>query len=97
MSETNKIFVIIPAWNEGASLAAVLESLAPYDYRVVVVDDGSTDQTAALARSFPRVTALRHLINRGQGAALATGTQFALEQGADIIVHFDADGQMLAA
>ncbi|PWB38302.1 MAG: glycosyltransferase family 2 protein [Parcubacteria group bacterium] len=89
------IFVIIPAWNEGERIDLVLKSLIAFDYRVVVVDDGSTDQTATVVSRYP-VTLLRHKINRDQGAALQTGNEYALSRGADIIVHFDADGQFLA-
>lgn len=91
-----KVFVIIPAWNEEASIGEVLSHLAGYDYQVVVVDDGSSDRTAEIALTFPQVVVLRHLINRGQGAALATGMEYAVRRGADIVVHFDADGQMMA-
>lgn len=88
------ITCVIPAFNEEQNLAAVLTAVKPLVKQVVVVDDGSTDRTSAIARS-AGVTVLHHLINRGQGAALKTGTQFALSAGADIIVHFDADGQFL--
>ena len=60
-----------------------------------MVDDGSIDQTFFLAQS-QGIKALKHIINRGQGAALETGNQYALLLGAEIIVHFDADGQYLA-
>lgn len=93
-----QIYVVIAAYNEAAHLGAVLESLLKLNktnYHIVVVDDGSQDNTSAVALGYP-VILLVHQINRGQGAALATGTQYALEQGADIIVHFDADGQFLA-
>jgi glycosyltransferase involved in cell wall biosynthesis len=90
-----KVFCVIPAWNEGKNLPAVLEQVKPLVYETVVVDDGSTDETYKLAEA-SGVTALRHIINRGQGAALRTGTEYALEAGADVIVHFDADGQFLA-
>jgi len=61
---------------------------------VVVVDDCSCDKTAEIARSFGAYV-LEHVLNRGQGAALQTGTDFALDfLQADVIVHFDADGQM---
>ena len=59
---------------------------------VIVVDDGSTDGTADAA-VFAGATVLRHYINRGQGAALQTGAEWALARGADCVVHFDADGQ----
>jgi len=89
------IYVIIPAYNEEKRIWQVLKDLSFLPYQVVVVDDASTDQTVAVVRPFP-VTLLRHKINRDQGAALQTGNQYALEQGADIIVHFDADGQFVA-
>lgn len=90
-----KIFVVIPSYNEAQHIGAVLESLKNYDYELVVVDDGSVDNTVQIART-QGVKVLSHEINRGQGAALYTGTQYALSQGADIIVHFDSDGQFLA-
>lgn len=66
------------------------------ELEVVVVDDGSTDATGDAAR-FAGATVLRHSVNRGQGAALQTGTEWALAHGADVVVHFDADGQFDAA
>lgn len=90
-----KIYCVIPAYNEEKNLAAVLEAVRPTVDEMVVVDDGSSDRTAIVAREHG-ARLLRHVVNRGQGAALKTGTVFALTQGADIIVHFDADGQFLA-
>ena len=63
--------------------------------QIVVIDDGSVDKTYSLARA-RGVVVLKHIINRGQGAALQTGNEYALAKGADIIVHFDADGQFVA-
>jgi len=64
-----------------------------YDARAaVVVNDGSSDDTAAVLRGLP-ATVVTHLINLGQGAALQTGITYALERGARAIVTFDADGQ----
>ncbi|MCX6746112.1 MAG: glycosyltransferase family 2 protein, partial [Candidatus Parcubacteria bacterium] len=62
---------------------------------IVVVNDASTDHTRKIVDTLG-VYLLDHLVNRGQGAALQTGTEFALKKGAAIIVHFDADGQMQA-
>jgi glycosyltransferase involved in cell wall biosynthesis len=90
-----KVFVVIPSYNETQHIGAVLESLKNYDYEIIVVDDGSSDDTVQIAHN-QGVKVLSHEINRGQGAALYTGTQYALSQGADIIVHFDSDGQFLA-
>lgn len=89
-----KIFVVIPSYNEAERIGQVLQDLSALPYQVVVVDDGSVDQTRAVVKKYS-IDYLRHKINRGQGAALRTGTDYALNQGADIIVHFDADGQFL--
>lgn len=87
-----KIWVVVPAFNEAHELAAALAPLTASGHDIVLVDDGSTDATAEIAGRFP-VWMLRHTTNRGQGAALRTGIAFALEQGADVVVTFDADGQ----
>ena len=85
-------YVVVPAFNEGACLEQVLRELVAVYPNVIVVDDGSSDDTADVAeRVAPYV--LRHLINRGQGAALQTGLDFALRRQAQYIVTFDADGQ----
>ncbi len=91
-----QVVVVVPAWNEEQHLAGVLQDLrcAGFD-RVVVVDDGSTDASSAIATQHGAVVA-RHAINRGQGAALQTGNQVALAWGADVVVHFDADQQFVA-
>jgi len=90
-----KIFCVIPAYNEAQNIGAVLNRVKPLVDEVVVVDDHSSDQTMEIARN-SGVTVLHHIVNRGQGAALQTGNDYALLQGAEVIVHFDADGQFLA-
>jgi glycosyltransferase involved in cell wall biosynthesis len=90
-----KIFCIIPAYNEEKTIREVIKQVKPLVDEVVVVDDGSTDKTYDLAKK-QGATVLHHLINRGQGAALQTGTDYALGHEAEIILHFDADGQFLA-
>lgn len=90
--QSQRIFIVVPAFNEAEVLGGTLSSLLPFGYSIVVVDDGSDDGTGHIARRFP-VHYLRHPINLGQGAALQTGMRYALEQGAEVIVHFDADGQ----
>jgi glycosyltransferase involved in cell wall biosynthesis len=65
--------------------------LAAYP-NVVVVDDGSRDNTSSEAKR-AGATVLRHMINRGQGAALQTGIEYSVRHNADVIVTFDADGQ----
>jgi glycosyltransferase involved in cell wall biosynthesis len=88
-----QVFCVIPAWNEAKRITQVIKDVGAVVDCVVVVDDCSTDQTSSIAAKEGAVV-LRHLVNRDQGAALRTGTKYALEHGADIIVHFDADGQM---
>jgi polyprenyl-phospho-N-acetylgalactosaminyl synthase len=89
-------WILIPAYNEATRLDRTLASLAPYMPQVVVVDDGSGDDTSAVAARHP-VHVVRHPINLGQGAALQTALDYALGQGADFLVTFDADGQHSAA
>ena len=86
------VFFVVPAYNEGASVGVVVRRVKEKYPNVVVVDDGSADRTPARAKEAGAMV-LRHLINRGQGAALKTGIDFALAQGAGIIVTFDSDGQ----
>lgn len=91
---SKRVLIVVPAYNEAGSLPMLMEALfaACPQCEVVVVDDGSCDGTAdRLAGG--RAHVLRHCINRGQGAALQTGIEFALLQGAEVIVTFDADGQ----
>ncbi|MFA5248111.1 MAG: glycosyltransferase family 2 protein [Patescibacteria group bacterium] len=87
-----RIFCIIPALNEEKTIGEVVKKVKPLVDEIVLVDDGSSDRTAQIATEFGAVI-LRHPLNRGQGAALETGNQYALKNGADIIFHFDADGQ----
>jgi len=89
------VFAVIPAFNEGEAIRGVVAELAALGVRVVVVDDGSADDTAENARA-AGATVLRHEINRGQGAALQTGISYGLERGARFVVTFDADGQHAA-
>jgi glycosyltransferase involved in cell wall biosynthesis len=86
------VWVIVPAYNEGERLGRTLQALCARYANVVVVDDGSRDDTAGVAARYP-VWVLRHIINLGQGAALQTGLKFALARGAELLVTFDADGQ----
>jgi glycosyltransferase involved in cell wall biosynthesis len=89
----NKVWIIIPAYNEQNNIAKVIKELLTKTANIIVVNDASVDETAKIMETLP-VVAVHHTINRGQGAALQTGTELALQKGAEIIVHFDADGQM---
>lgn len=83
---------MIPAYNESTVIGAVIADVRRYTKHVVVIDDCSRDTTATAAREAGAIV-LRHIINRGQGAAIQTGLEFALRNGAAAIVTFDADGQ----
>jgi glycosyltransferase involved in cell wall biosynthesis len=87
---------VIPAYNEGPAIAAVVREALLQVERVVVVDDASSDDTAQVARE-AGADVLRHALQRGAGRATATGIQAALRIGADLIVTLDADGQHLPA
>ena len=87
-----KTVAVIPAYNEETVIAEVVRGVKPFVQEVIVVDDYSRDETGERAAAAGALV-LRHPLNLGQGAALRTGTKYALSRGADIIVHFDADGQ----
>jgi polyprenyl-phospho-N-acetylgalactosaminyl synthase len=87
------IFVVIPAYNEGERVEFVIQELLGVGLNnIIVVDDGSINSIDHLQTKFP-IILTEHVENLGQGAALKTGTELAIELGADIIAHIDADGQ----
>lgn len=85
------ILALIPAFEEGPRIAAVVSATAQH-LPVVVVDDGSSDDTAAVAEA-AGATVLRQVPNAGKGAALRAGFRHALDAGAEAVVTLDADGQ----
>ena len=93
--EPSSIWVVIPAYNDDGEIGNVVDSLGPEGYAIVVVDDGSRRRISDQLRDRP-VHVCRHLINLGQGAAIQTGIDYALQHGADYLVTFDADGQHFA-
>jgi polyprenyl-phospho-N-acetylgalactosaminyl synthase len=90
--EAEELWVVVPAYNEEASIADVIAGLFAHVRNVVVIDDSSTDHTWNVARS-TGAAVLRHPINLGQGAALQTGIEYAISRGAQYVATFDADGQ----
>ena len=86
------VFVVIPALNEASVVGDVIEQVRRVCPNVVLVNDGSSDETALRAR-LAGARVISHAINLGQGAALQTGITYALRLGASHIVTFDADGQ----
>ena len=85
---------IVPAYNESASIASTIADLHDHapGFDVLVVDDGSTDETTKVARA-AGATVIRHPFNLGIGGAVQSGYQYALENDYEIAVQFDGDGQ----
>src|SRR3954454_9464129 len=93
VQDMHDVCVVVPVHNEAPVIAGVLAGLLRCFPMVVCVDDGSSDDSAAIARS-SGAPVLRHATNLGQGAALQPGISFALRQaGTAYVVTFDADGQ----
>lgn len=86
------VWVVLPAYNEAQALDPLICRLRDEGYRIVCVDDGSTDGTADVARRH-QCDLVVHPFNLGQGAAIQTGIDYALGRGAEIVCTFDADGQ----
>lgn len=87
-----KIVAVLPAYNEEISIGSIVLLTNTFVDNVIVIDDGSSDRTADIARSAGAEVIL-HGVNRGKGGALKTGFAAAANLGADIIVTMDTDGQ----
>jgi glycosyltransferase involved in cell wall biosynthesis len=96
MSQKEGFSVLVPAFNEEDCIEKFLQDLKlalkdiDREYEIIVIDDGSTDQTSAIAGRFPHIKLVRHPYNKGYGASIKTGVQEAKEE---TIVTIDADGQ----
>jgi glycosyltransferase involved in cell wall biosynthesis len=89
-----KIYIIIPAFNEATVIQDVIVEIQKAGYAsIIVVDDGSADNTHQKAGEIAGVIALNHFINRGKGAAIKTGIEATKILGADMVVTMDGDGQ----
>ncbi len=84
--------VVIPAYNESATLREIVERALQFCPKVIVVDDGSTDATAQLIRDLP-IELLRNAGNEGKAASLWRGIRHAIASGADRVITLDGDGQ----
>ena len=89
--QINEVLVLIPAWNEAQRIGQVIHAL-PSGLPVLVVDDGSSDGTADVARSIG-AEILAHEINQGKGVALMSGFRWGMERGFSAVLTLDADGQ----
>lgn len=91
-----KACVLIPTYNNAGTLAAVLNDVLTYTQQVIVVNDGSTDNTAEILKEFPQVHAVNYMPNKGKGMALRTGFKEAVKLGYDHAITLDSDGQHYA-
>ncbi len=93
MNKSNT-YITIPLYNDEKMILKVIKSLQDHGYKnIVVVDDGSKDNGYEVVKKNTDVIIAKHIINRGQGAALQTGMEIAIERGARYIINFDSDGQ----
>ncbi len=88
--------VLIPTYNNSATLSAVITDVSAYTDQVIVVNDGSTDDTVKVLRNFPWVQIITQSVNRGKGFALRTGFQQASLLGYQYAITIDSDGQHFA-
>ena len=89
----DSVLILLPVFNEGRVISSVIQSIQKEGWKnILVVDDGSSDNTYKEA-SATGVKALRHILNRGKGAAIKTGLEAAKKLDFDIVVTLDGDGQ----
>lgn len=93
---SHKICVIIPTYNNAGTLGKVIASVLEYTQQVIVVNDGSTDNTAAVLVQFPQVIQVSYAQNAGKGWALRKGFETAVAHGFDYAITIDSDGQHFA-
>lgn len=98
MKINSKIALLIPAYNEKKYIRQVIENCAVYSLDMIVIDDGSFDQTARIIKNLEKskkypLVLLKHTQNKGKGAALDTGFQYAVKKGYQGVITLDADAQ----
>ena len=87
-----KTCLLLPAYNESSTIGRIIQNASLFVRRIVVIDDGSSDNTAEIAKAHG-VVILKHAQNRGKGRALRTGIDYALQNGYELIAAMDSDGQ----
>ena len=90
--KNENLWVVVPAYNEEKNISKIIKGIKDYTENIIIIDDGSKDNTSRIADKSSTVV-LRHIINLGKGAAVKTGCDFAVKQGAETIIVLDADAQ----
>jgi glycosyltransferase involved in cell wall biosynthesis len=90
---SRKICVLVPTYNNATTIGAVLRNLLSHTSDIVVVNDGSTDETSEVLNSLPQIQTVSYKQNQGKGFALRTGFDFARSKGYDYAITIDSDGQ----
>jgi len=90
---SGSVLTALPVYNEAVHLSEVLDEVLRFSPEILVVDDGSADETPGLLRSRNDIRVLTHDVNRGYGAALASAFEYSIEQGFDVLITIDCDGQ----
>jgi glycosyltransferase involved in cell wall biosynthesis len=97
-SAKTNIAILIPAYNEGKYIKDVLSECLQYGLDLIIIDDGSTDNTIEIIEKFPKpvepkIILIRHQLNKGKGEALKTGFNFAAKNNYSGVITLDGDGQ----
>jgi glycosyltransferase involved in cell wall biosynthesis len=92
-----KTAVLVPTYNNAKTLESVIRDILSYTSHIIVVNDGSTDETSAILDTFPQIQRVEYTANRGKGIALRRGFRYAVDQGYDYVITIDADGQHFAS
>lgn len=88
-----KVCVIVPTYNNSATLTDIIDRLLEFTANIIVVNDGSTDKTEGILKQYSTIFVLENGSNSGKGYSLKKGFQFALDKGFDYAITIDSDGQ----
>jgi len=92
-----KVLVIVPCYNAEKFIEGTIKDIQKYHKNILIVDDGSTDRSYELLKKMKYIKLMRHLHNKGKGAALKTGFSYAIKNNFDAVITIDADGQHKAS
>jgi glycosyltransferase involved in cell wall biosynthesis len=95
--EALRACVLLPTYNNAATLQQVIDDVLRYTRNIIVVNDGSTDATEEILKAYPELTLISYQPNRGKGYALRTGLRAAADAGYDYAITMDSDGQHYAS